>query len=399
MKPRHADPNATPDRPAADASERPRRGVRLHARPRHGRTVGAVIGLSLAVLALVTAGITTAAWRHLDRNLEELAPVAGPRPDNVDLGEDGEPLDILVMGSDSRDCRGCGIDDHTGEGQRSDTTVLLHVAADRSRAYAVSIPRDMIIDRPACTSADGTTEPAATDVQWNAAFDVGGPTCTVQQVEAMTGIRLEHYLVVDFGGLRRMVAALGGVEMCIPHDIVDPKHGIMLKAGTRRLSPTESEDYLRERYELSYGTDTGRMKRQQAFMAAMIHDAVSAGMLAHPTRLYHFLDAVTASVRLDPDLDGLHDLVAMARDLGRVGTDRIRFLTMPSHEDPDVYGRILPTQPAANRLWNLLVHDRTLPARLAQGSISADAVPGSGRKDRGPGAATADELEFAGLCT
>ena len=86
------------------------------------------------------------------------------------------------------------------------------------------------------------------------------------------------------------------------------------------------------------------------------------------------------------------------RDLGRVGTDHIRFLTMPSHEDPDDYGRVKPTQPAADRLFDLLMHDRVVPGRLATGSISAGAVPGSGRTDRGPGAATTAELEYAGLC-
>lgn len=365
---------------------------------RDRRAVLTVIALSLLLVGGLTGAATALLWRHLDRNLDTLDRVAGPRPANIATAGEDQPLDILVMGSDSRDCAGCAVDRHTGEGQRSDTTVLLHVSADRTRAYGISIPRDMIIDRPSCPEPDGGTAPAASDVQWNDAFAVGGPTCTVRQVEAMTGVRIEHYLVVDFGGFRRMVAALGGVEMCIPADIVDPKYGITLKAGTRRLTPTESEDYIRERHVLSYGTDTGRMKRQQAFMAAMVHQAVSAGTISQPTRLYSFLDAVTGSVQLDPDLDGLHDLIALARDLGRVGTDHIRFLTMPSHEDPDDYGRVKPTQPAADRVWDLLVHDEALPARLSTGSISAGAVPGSGRRDRGPGAATASELEYAGLC-
>lgn len=356
-----------------------------------------VIAVSLTLLALVTAGTTAVVWHHLDHNIDTLAPVTGPRPANVKVAG-GEPLDLLLMGSDSRDCPGCAVDRLTGDGQRSDTTVLLHVSADRTHAYGVSIPRDLLVDRPACRSTSGTTVPAATQVEWNGAFGIGGAPCTVRQVESMTGIRIENYAVVDFGGFKKMVAALGGVEVCLPQRVDDARRGIHLAAGTRRMGPQEAEDYIRVRHGISLGTDTGRVKRQQAFMASMVDQVLSAGTLAHPRRLYRFLDAVTSSIGLDPDLQGLSSVVSLAEQMRPIGSSGVRFLTMPSHEDAAHYGRIVTTQPDADRLWSLLRRDRAVPARLSAGSISAAAVPGSGRRDRGPGAATKADLAAAGLC-
>ena len=94
-------------------------------------------------------------------------------------------------------------------GGGSDTTILLHLSADRKRAYGVSIPRDSMVDRPAC---DHGAIPAQDYAQWNAAYAIGGPACTIQQFEQLTGIRIDHYLVVDFAGFKDMVDAVDGVE-------------------------------------------------------------------------------------------------------------------------------------------------------------------------------------------
>ena len=115
------------------------------------------------------------------------------------------------MGSDSRDGAGNNIDGLTGGGERSDTTILLHVSADRKRAYGISIPRDLLVDRPECKSEDGDTIPGGTSAMWNEAFAVGGPACTMQQFEQVTGVRLDHFVKVDFEGFRGMVDAIGGV--------------------------------------------------------------------------------------------------------------------------------------------------------------------------------------------
>ena len=119
---------------------------------------------------------------------------------------------------------------------RSDTTILLHVSADRKRAYGISIPRDSLVTRPECKTKGGETIPGGTDVMWNEAFSVGGPACTIQQFEQITGVYIDHFVVVDFAGFEDMVDAIGGVEVCIPEDISDPAHGINIPAGTREIA-------------------------------------------------------------------------------------------------------------------------------------------------------------------
>src|SRR3954451_13926658 len=156
---------------------------RGRARRRH--TIGKVLLASALVLAMVTGLGTIWLYRHLNGNLSVLDPTTQltDRPDKVAVDGPKEPLNVLVMGSDSRDCAGCNIDNLTGGGQRSDTTLLFHVSADRKRAYGISIPRDSMVDRPDCKTEDGDTIPGADDVMWNEAFSIGGPACTIQQFQ------------------------------------------------------------------------------------------------------------------------------------------------------------------------------------------------------------------------
>src|SRR3954462_4034589 len=188
--------HATPDGPVPSSVAPKRRG---RVRKRH--TVGRVLLATLVVLALVTGLSVAFLYRHLNGNLNVLDVTSQleNRPDKVAVSGPQEPLNILVMGSDNRDCQGCNIDNLTGGGQRSDTTILLHLSADRRRAYGVSIPRDSIVDRPSCLGPDGTPISApAPAVMWNDAFNIGGPGCTTRQFEQLTGLRIDHYVVVDF---------------------------------------------------------------------------------------------------------------------------------------------------------------------------------------------------------
>ena len=113
---------------------------------------------------------------------------------------------------------------HRQRGRRrlSDTTILFHLSADRESAYGISIPRDSLVDRPDCKTEDGETIPGGSRQMWNAAFALGGPACTIQQFEQITGVRIDNYVVVDFSSFQDMVDAIDGVEVCIPEDIDDP---------------------------------------------------------------------------------------------------------------------------------------------------------------------------------
>lgn len=363
----------------AASRARTSRGGKRRAKPRRRHTVGRVLAVTVVVLAMVSGLSVAYLYRHLNGNITELAldDQLGERPDKVVVEGPQEPLNILVMGSDSRDGAGNNIDGLTGDGERSDTTILIHLSADRSRAYGVSIPRDSMVDRPECTDDDGGAIPAASYEQWNAAFAIGGPACTIRQVEATTGLRVDHYVVVDFAGFKDMVDAIGGVEVCIPDDWDDREHGIYLRAGTRKISGDEALSYVRIRHVPgSDGTDLGRVKRQQAFIGSMAAQVLSSGTLANPLKIVRFLEAATKSLQVDPGLANLTDLGQLAYQFRDIGLDKIQFLTVPWMWDPDDPNRVV-WAPEANQLWNRLKHDKPLSQALSRDAIAADAVPGA----------------------
>jgi LCP family protein required for cell wall assembly len=265
------------------------------------------------------------------------------------------------------------------------------------------------VNRPDCTSEDGDTIPGADGVMWNEAFSVGGPACTIQQVEQLTGIPMDHYVVVDFEGFKGMVDAIGGVEVCIPEPIVDPAHGINIEAGTRKIKGAEALNYVRERYVVGNGSDIGRMKRQQAFIASMAHQVVTAGTLARPDHLVGFLNAATKSLTVDNGLGSIVKLAKLGGEFQGIGLDNIQFITIPNIPDPSDPNRLVWKQPEAKAVWDKIAHDEPLTKKLSEDVISAGNLPGSGSSSgsgsgSGSGNGSSSEadqqaLEDAGLCT
>jgi LCP family protein required for cell wall assembly len=368
--------DATPE--VGPESGRKVTGPKRRGKVKKRHTVGKVVVATVVVLGLATGLGVVFLYRHLNGNLEVLDPTAqlSDRPSKVEVEGPREPLNVLVMGSDTRDGEGNNIDGLTGGGERSDTTILFHLSADRKRAYGISIPRDLLVQRPECTKENGDTIAGSSSAMWNEAFALGGPACTIQQFEQITGIRLDHFVKVDFEGFRGMVDAIGGVEMCIPEDIDDPSHGIHIEAGTRKLKGSEALNYVRERYVVGDGSDIGRMKRQQAFIASMAHQVVTAGTLARPDRLVRFLDSATKSLTVDPGLENVIKIAELGNQFKGIGLDNIQFITIPVMYSPIDPNRLAWKQPEANDVWKKIKKDKPLTARLSDGVISAGNVPG-----------------------
>jgi LCP family protein required for cell wall assembly len=332
-----------------------------------------VIAVTQLVVALVTALVITTAYDKLDENIDP-----GREPDHTVKKQrlaDGEPLNILVMGSDTRAGAGNDVDGQTDIGQRSDTTILVHISADRKTVYGVSLPRDAMVARPECTTDDGETVPSADPVIFNDAFSQAGPTCTVAQVESLTGIYIDHYVTVDFNGFKEMVEAVHGVTVCIPEDIDDSAHGITFEAGTQELDGQKALDYVRERSSTP-NADIGRMKRQQAFIASMINKVVSARTLTSPARVYAFLKAATGSIVTDPGLASLAKLANLAYQFRKTDLDNITFITVPIEEYPPDPNRLIWSD-SAKGLWRVLLNDEPLPKRYREDVISAETPPGT----------------------
>jgi LCP family protein required for cell wall assembly len=256
-----------------------------------------------------------------------------------------------------------------------------------------------MVDRPAC---DHGAIPAQDYVQWNAAYAIGGPACTIQQFEQLTGVRIDHYLVVDFAGFQDMVDAVGGVEVCIPEEVNDQEHGIHLEAGTRELEGREALAYVRQRYVLGNRSDLGRIQRQQSFVASMAHKVLSAGTLANPIKLTRFLDAATKSLTVDPGLENVGKIAQLGVQFRGIGLDEVQFITVPWEWDPqNPYNRVVWAE-EADDLWQAILEDQPLRDEFTVDAISA-ADPtttggkGNGSKERGDDE-RAEVNQAAGLC-
>lgn len=343
---------------------------------RHRRAVLRVIVVAELVVALVTGVGVVFAYERVDRKIETGPPIE--HIEGVEKPERPLPtseMNILLMGTDSRSCEGCGIDGEAGEGG-SDTTILLHIADGRRSAYGISIARDTLVDRPACRVGTATV-PAAKDVQWNEAFTVGGAACTARQVEAVTGVYVDSYITVDFGGFQEMVDAIKGVEVCIPEEVDDPIAHIHFDAGTQTLDGARALQYVRERHSTA-NSDLGRMKRQQAFVASMIAKVMSGQTLSRPDRVVRFATSLADSIETSPDIASAGKLVTLATSLRNADLGNIKFVTAPVTDfpvgDPN-WGR-LQLAPEAEELWAKVAADEPL-GRLGKGAVSARDPDGS----------------------
>ncbi|WP_137234369.1 LCP family protein [Streptomyces sp. BPSDS2] len=316
--------------------------------------------LAASFLVLVAAGAGWWLYKKLDGNITtdtsaaaELKAYEKERPTPVVM----DAQNILLIGSDSRagDNREYGRDD--GGSQRSDTTILLHLAADRKSATAVSLPRDLMAEIPSCRTADDK-ETREQFAQFNSAFELGGTACTIRTVEKMTGIRIDHHMVVDFNGFKDMVDAVDGVEICLKEPINDKDAHLELPAGRQTLNGEEALGYVRARKTLGNGSDTERMERQQQFLGALVNKMQSNGVLLNPTRLYPVLDAATKSLTTDPGLDSLRDLYDLVRGMRDVPTEQVQFLTVPRQPYRNNPNRDELVEPDAGDLFKQLREDR-----------------------------------------
>ncbi|MFD4376866.1 LCP family protein [Streptomyces sp. NPDC058486] len=333
--------------------------------------------LGVSVVLLGAAGTGWWFYRKLDDNIttdttaaDELRRYEKERPAAVVAAA----RNILLIGSDTRSGEGnrkYGRDKGT---QRSDTVILLHLAADESGATAVSIPRDLMVTIPSCASVEGgrTREQLA---QFNWAFEWGGTACTIRTVEKLTGIRVDHHMVIDFRGFKKMVDAVDGVEVCLKEPVDDSDAKLKLPAGRQTLNGEQALGFVRARKSLGNGSDTERMDRQQMFLGALVNKVQSDGVLLNPTKLYPVLDAATKSITTDPGLDSLRDLYDLARTMRAIPTEKVQFLTVPRRPYTYNANRDELVQPAASELFRQLREDKPVLVTPPEPEEGADASP------------------------
>ncbi|POX64407.1 LytR family transcriptional regulator [Streptomyces sp. Ru62] len=354
-------------------------------------------GTTLLILAAVAALALHAVQLRIDRSIQ-MFDADGLSPHRPAAGHlTGQ--NVLLIGSDARNrgnnALGGGNGADTG---RADTTILLHVYADQRHALAVSLPRDTLVTIPPCRLPDGVWSRARTGAMLNSAFSVGGsptgnPACTQNTVEALTGLRVDHTVVIDFRGFAALTDAVGGVRVCSPADVyqrdLDPNRStrgaLVFHKGEQTVSGRKALDYVRLRHGLGDGSDIGRVQRQQAFVAALVRKIRARGL--SPARLLPLARTVARSAIVDPGLGSARKLLAFARSLSGIHPHDTRFVTVPWRYAGE---RVALVQPDADRLWAALRADRTAaqPSGASPAPSAAPVLPPSVRATARPADAT-----------
>ncbi|MFF3988737.1 LCP family protein [Streptomyces sp. NPDC001797] len=369
-----AESTSGPHIPESGTTAMDRRGKgRRRKPPGTGRKALRVTAWTAAgVLVLGGAGVGYLYFK-LNGNLKTVdinQMLGSDRPAKVDNGSEN----ILVLGSDTRSGAnkklGGGADDGSA---RSDTAMIVHVYKGHKKAAVVSVPRDTLIDRPACTDAQGTSHSAATGVMFNSAYSTGGAACAVKTVEAMTGIRMDHYLEVDFSGFQKLIDDLGGVQVTTTKAIDDRESHLDLKAGTHTLDGRQALGLVRTRHGVGDGSDLGRIQLQQAFVKALIDQVKQVGVFTSPKKLYDLADTATKAVTTDSDLGSVNSLIDFANGLKSIGSKNMHMVTMPVQYDPSNANRVIVAKAKAKLVWTALKNDRPIPASATKGTATGQA--------------------------
>lgn len=338
-------------------------GARHGRRPRDLGAARLLSGVGIAVAVALISATSLSAYAAYDVGhgfLQRAVDVGGS-----DGSTDGA-FNVLAIGADNDPTQG------TAYGERgatlNDSNVLLHVSADHTQAVAVSFPRDLVIDQPACGGA-----PAVADTPLNQAYGRGGLHCVVKTVEQVTGMEIPYAAQVSFAGVIRMSDAVGGVPVCVTDAVDDPYTGLRLSAGEHTVSGTTALAFLRDRHGVGDGSDLSRISSLQQFLSSLMRKVKSEGTLGDPSKLYGLAKTASKNITLSTSLAKPSTMVDMAGAFEGIGLDRITFVQYPgSVDDPSFPGKVVPQRATADRLMRAVRADR--PFRLDAGATGRGAT-------------------------
>ncbi|UGT58585.1 LCP family protein [Nocardia asteroides] len=329
-------PRRTPPPDAGRQAQPPRRRRRRH--PFRWFTLIVVL-----LIAGLIAGIV-----HLDNSLTRI-PALTSYSDRIG---DTPGTNWLLVGSDGRGDLSTEQEAELATGgdtgpERTDTIMLVHIP-ESGPTTMVSLPRDSYVSVP----GHGKDK-------LNASFALGGAPLLVQTVEVATGVRIDHYAQIGFGGFAGVVDALDGIEMCLDEPIVDPLAGLDLPAGCQKLSGPQALGFVRTR--ATPNADVDRMNHQRMFMSALLKKATSAGTLANPFALWPMATGVAGSLKVD-DGDHIWNLAALGWAMR--GDTVTTSVPIGGFDDTDVGNVLLWDKSKAPGFFDALAKDQQIPEDL-----------------------------------
>ena len=327
------------------------------------RAVFGIIGKALIVVLVSTLTVGTISAVQLSQELSRHKIVLKDANGNpIEVPPLDGPLNLLLVGSDSRDGTGNGVFGNETS-NLADVIILLHISADRKNAVGLSFPRDLMVPWPACPSTSGGPGYYAQSLgQINATIANGGPGCTLLTVEALTGLKIPYLAMVDFNGVIELANAVGGVEVCVAEDINDDYTHTYLKAGMHNLQGLQALQFLRTRHGVGDGSDLSRISNQQVYLTALVRKLKGKDVLNNPVALMSLAQTAARNMKLSDTLSDPAQLVGVANALKAIPMKKITFLQLPSVGGLPApnEGRVQPDYEKAQILFEMLQADQPM---------------------------------------
>ncbi|MEV0379921.1 LCP family protein [Nonomuraea sp. NPDC050643] len=355
-------------------------------RPPHGHRSGGSGGgqakmrvlawVSIGLTAVMVAGSLTAYTLYRDAfgNIKEKSvkdDIINPRPPETGA------LNVLLVGSDTRAGQGNArygqqlARQADAGGKRTDTIILMHISPNRDKARLISFPRDSMVQIPRCKNEATKQEMPPRRDMINSAYNSGGIACTMSTIETLTGIRVNHFVEVDFSGFKNIVDALGGIEICLKSGVNDKASKLVLPPGKSLLNGEKALGYVRLR-KYGDGSDIQRIKRQQIFLSKVVSKATSSELLTDVGRLRDFIAAAAGSVTMDPELaNDTEQLIQIATSAREMTAGGVKFTTVPWGPDPADANRVVWKEPDATELFTSIKTDTEVTVSTPTASASA----------------------------
>ncbi|MEU8761900.1 LCP family protein [Streptomyces sp. NPDC048659] len=345
-----------------------RGGPRRRAKKSGKRKVLRWVAATLSLLILGTAGAGYLYYEHLNGSIRSGGRAGGEsgvkKAAPNALGD--TPLNILLIGSDSRaDAKnvalGGGKDDRD-RAALADVQMLLHVSADRKNASLVSIPRDTIVPIPQCKGDDGKTYAATTNAPINETLARGGPGCTLTTWEKLTGVYIDHWMMIDFAGVVSMADEVGGVPVCVKTGVWDrptPRvrggSGLKLPKGTSEVQGEQALQWLRTRH--AWGNDQGRAKAQHMYLNGLMKKLQGQNAWTDTGRLIGLAEVAVKAFQVSDEISTVKGLFDLSMQLKNVKMDRLTTATVPTAEWSQNRDKLVLVQSAADKMWAMLRDD------------------------------------------
>ncbi|MEU2235352.1 LCP family protein [Streptomyces vietnamensis] len=360
-----------------------RAAARQRAKKNGKRKVLRWTAITLSVLILGTAGAGYAYYQHLNGNIRSDGRAGGEsgvkKAAPNALGD--TPLNILLIGSDDRkDPRNVALGGGKKDRYRpplADVQMLLHISADRENASIISIPRDTVVRIPECKGKDGKTYPETTNRPINESLQRGGAGCTLTTWEKLTGVYIDHWMMIEFAGVVSMADEVGGVPVCVKTGVYDKStpaapggSHLKLPKGTHEIKGEQALQWLRTRH--AWGSDQGRAQAQHMYMNGLMKKLQDQNAWTDTPRLMGLAETATKAFKVSDEISTVAKLFDLSMQLKNVKLDRLTTATVPTDAypgNPDAW--LQPRQAAAEKMWAMLRDD----VAMDKNGNPADAKP------------------------